>query len=261
MRAILTALCFVLLAGLCTSSAYAFRSGEHLELLSVEESIDDYGLAVFSGTVQNTSATQSVMLHVHVILKKDGVIVARYLGRISFEFLNGLGPGRSTDFSVKTDYEPGDYDEFYVSLKGYPADIDLDMVEGDLDIVEGSVGLTTSVYLLVEYTVLYGELVNNTNAVVTDITVEFDLLDGRDNLIGIASTRSFVEFLQFFELGPGESVDFAALVPRASESRVKGWEPRVSFRAIELVGLDIPTAITETTWGQIKNHSRAENAE
>ena len=258
MRASISALwVFLLLAGLCAAPADASRSDEHLELLSVEESIDDDGFSVFAGSVRNTSLVQAVIPHIYVVLKKDGVVVGRYLGRIGLEHIRGLAPSRSASFRISTEHEPGDYDEFHISLSSQRATIDPDSIEGNLAVVEESVVLTIGVYLLIEQTILYGELVNNTNAVVTDITVEFDLFDGRGRVLGVASTM-FFDSLQFIELGPGETIDFAALVPRAAESRMRDWDPpRVSFRAVELVNQDVPTAITETTWGQVK-HGRGQ---
>ena len=202
MRASISALWFFLFAvGLCAAPADASRSDEHLELLSVEESIDDDGFSVFAGSVRNTSLVQAVIPHIYVVLKKDGVVVGRYVGRIGLEHIRGLAPSRSASFRISTDHEPGDYDEFHISLKSRAGEIDPDLIEGDLAIVEGSVSLITSVYSFVEHTVLYGELVNNTNAVVTDITVEFDLFDGRNKLIGFAST-TFIDLLQFIEPRP-----------------------------------------------------------
>ena len=66
------ALGLVLLLGLFVASMAHARSDEHLELVAVEESVDEHGLAVFSGTVQNTSTIQSIELLIYVILKKDG---------------------------------------------------------------------------------------------------------------------------------------------------------------------------------------------
>ena len=185
-----------------------------------------------------------------------GVIVARYLGQTRSEFWDGLDPGQSADFHAETDYAPGDYDEFDVRLEGQLLDIPLEFVEGNLDIVEGSLSLTTGVFGFTEYPVFYGEIVNNTNAVITEIVVSVDLMDARGNVIGSASSSDFVlgfvSLLGSVVLQPGEKIEFGALSRVVSIGRIEAWEAKTSFKPIEIISPDIPTVSTGMTWGQIK---------
>lgn len=242
---------------LFVSSAFAFRSGEHLELTQVESKVDEYGLVVFDVAFQNTHAMQAIDgIWIYVVLKKEGRIVAIYQG------IGGrLVSGGSASFSIPTEYAPEEYDDFEVRLEGQLSVPELELVEGELVVVEESLNLTTHVVELIdtEYTVFYGEILNNTNAIVNDIQVKFDLLGSRDSVIGTASTSfdialpGLASFLKYVTLQPGEKIDFAAL-SIISISRIKGWTVEVSFKPVQIVdSMAIPTVSADATWGQIKH--------
>ena len=244
------ALGFVLLAGLLAAPAHAyFSADEYLELLSIEEVVDEYGLIVFNGTIKNTHTTQPIDLFaVYIIIKKDGRIIARH--RVSpLSFLKGLAPGATIHFSFESLYVPSDYDEFNVRLEGRLEPPDLDLIVGELSLVEESVYITTED----GYTVIYGEIFNGTNAIIENIYVGFTLLNARGDAYDTADTNYSLSVLKLAEVYPGETIDFAARTLFAAADRIKEWEVVIVFSPMKIVETEaIPTVSTSTTWGQIK---------
>ena len=249
MRANLSLGLVLLAAGLCAEPACAFWSDEHLELLEVAEVVDEFGLMVFTGTIQNTHTTQAIdTVSIYVVLKKEGRIVAIYRGwpdRSS----GGIGPSETQSFSIETDYAEGEYDEFNVRLEGTLDAPDASLVTGELTIVEESLNLTTSPE---GQTVIYGELFNGTNALIREINIQFTLLDARGDVIGFALPSLLSISLKYTDLWPNEKIDFSA-TSTVSLNRVKSWEVEIEFEAIRVVESDAPTVSTSTTWGQIKH--------
>lgn len=244
MRANLT-LGFVLIAGLLAAPAHAFRSGEHLELLEVNEVVDEYGLMTFAGTVQNNHTTQAITgISAYVILKKEGRIIAIYRGWLDGAF--SLSPGETGSFLVEADYAEGEYDEFYVRLDGLLKPPEADFITGELVLIEESLNLTSSAD---GQTVLYGELFNGTNAIIGSVNLQFNLLDARGRVVGIAVPLE----LGYIELWPGEKIDFTAIGVLTSDRRISSWDVEIEFEAIRLAESDVPTVATGATWGQIKH--------
>ena len=99
------ALGFVLLAGFLVGvPAHASFSDEHLALLEVNESVDEFGLMVFTGTIQNTHATQAIgTTSIYVVLKQGDQIIAIYRD-FPDNPLKDLAPGESRSFEVETDH-------------------------------------------------------------------------------------------------------------------------------------------------------------
>ena len=212
---------------------------------------------VFAGTIQNTHAVQSIdTISIYVVLKKEGRIVAIYRG-FPERSLSALEPGGTRSFEIETDYEEGAYDEFNVRLEGVLEPLDDSALAGEFYLIEESLNLTTNPE---GKTVFYGELFNGTNAIVRDITIKFTLLDARGDVIGFADPVLLSLSLKHTELWPNSKIDFTAET-RISLNRIKDWEVSIGFEAVRIVGPDVMTVSTEMTWGQIKNHNRAENAE
>lgn len=251
------ALGFVLLAGLFAAPACAFWSDEYLELLEVNGAADEYGLMVFSGTIQNTHSAQSInTISIFIVLKKEGRIVAIYRG-FPEKPLSAIEPGETRSFEIETDYEQGFYDEFNVRLEGLLEPLDDSALTGEFYLIEESLNLTTNPE---GKTVFYGELFNGTNAIVADITIQFTLLDARGDVIGFANPVLLSLTLKHTELWPDSKIDFTAET-HISLNRIKDWEVSIGFEPIRIVEADVMTVLTDMTWGQIKSHSHIGNAE
>ena len=100
---------FVLpLAAFCVlfvSSVHASPATEYLELVSIEETIDEYGLIVFNGTIQSTHPTQTlVRVWVHITLKKDGKVIDVIRDLLGED----IDPGGSAAFSIETLFAEGE---------------------------------------------------------------------------------------------------------------------------------------------------------
>ena len=248
------ALGFVLLMGLSLSVAptHAINSSRHLELVAVNEAVDEYGLMTFAGTVQNTHRTQWIQgVRAYVVLKREDQVIAIYEG-----WLDGqtLPPGETGSFFIEADYAEDEYDEFYVRLAGLLVPPDASFIVGEIIIIEESLNITQDSS---GQTVVYGELINGTNAIIGTINLQFNLLDARGRLVGIALPHN----LNYLDLWPNEKRDFAAIAVLTSDRRIEGWEVEIEIEAIRIVESDVPTVSTGTSWGQIKSHSRAESAE
>ena len=256
MKTILALGLLVLLTGLFVVPAYASLTSKYLELLEVNEAVDEYGLMTFAGTVQNTHTTQPIgPVTAYVILKLEGRIIAIYDPSVSPADGGGifLDPGETGTFFVESDYAEGDYDEFSLRLEGSLRPPDESLVVGELIVIEESLNRAYDPY---GTHVVYGELFNNTNAVIGRVTLKIVLLDVRGDPIGLA------DYFSLDELWPGQTVDFTARITSfISGKEVDGWTVVMEFQAVRLVEPDVPTASTGITWGQIKNHNRAESAD
>ena len=245
------ALGFVLLMGLSLSAVptYAINSSRHLELVAVNEAVDEYGLMTFAGTVRNTHTTQWIQgVRAYVVLKREDQVIAIYEG-----WLDGrnLPPGETGSFFIEADYAEGEYDEFYVRLAGLLVPPDASFIVGEIIIIEESLNITQDSS---GQTVVYGELINGTNAIIGTINLQFNLLDARGRLVGIALPHN----LNYLDLWPNEKRDFAAIAVLTSDRRIEGWEVEIEIEAIRIVESDVPTVSTGTSWGQIKNHAASE---
>ena len=257
---------FVLIAGLFAVPAYAFYSNEHLELVDVEEVVDEEGLVTFTGHIRNTHEYQPINpLKVFLTLKREGIVSRIYQGR--YDDFEPILPGHMRSFSVPSDAIQGDYDDFSIRAVGYlgtpdPASSSL---TGSLLLVED--GLNFTVIGPDSTSVILGELLNDTNAVLTNLTVQFRLFKNEDCLIGLAkpSEKIFDDgSLAFQDLLPGESISFIAYSDVSFE-QVTRWEYDVGFELVRIVPETMPMQIEEdatgstpttvigATWGQIKH--------
>lgn len=242
-------LCIILLVALITAPtapALATTGYKHLELVEVNEVVDKHGLMTFVGTIRNTHTIQSIAyVNAHVLLKQEGRIIAIYQGWIDNETLV-LAPGETGSFFVESDYAEGEYDELSVIPHGLMMSPEDDFIVGSVHIVEESVNITISP---AGDHVLYGELINGTNALIGKIDLQFNLFDARGQLVGIATAID----LGYLGLWPGDKLDFTALVILSSNKKIANWEVEVEINAIRIVEPDIPTATIGATWGQIKH--------
>ena len=251
------ALGFVLLAGfLAGGPAHASFSDEHLDLLDVTEVVDEYGLIVFTGSVRNTHAMQSIKTAIiYVILKQDGKIIAIYRG-FPDRSLEKLAPGETRSFEVETDHAEGEYDAFNVRVEGVLEPPDASLITGSFGIVEESLNLTQT---STGWAVFYGELFNGTNALIRRVEIMFTLMNRRGDVVGFAFPDPVFGTLEAAELWPGETIDFAA-ISILTPSLIDTWEIELTYEVVRIVEETIPTVADGRTWGQIKNHSRAESA-
>ena len=259
------ALGFVLIAGLFAVPAYAFYSDEHLELVAVEEVVDEEGLITFTGRIRNTHEYQPINpFRVFLTLKREKIVSGVYQGL--YDGFAPILPGEIRSFSVQSDAIQGDYDDFSIRAVGYlgtpdPASSSL---TGSLLLVED--GLNFTVIGPDSTSVILGELLNDTNAVLTNLTVQFRLFKDEDCLIGLAkpSEKIFDDgSLTFQDLLPSESISFIAYSDVSFE-QVTRWEYDVGFELVRIVPeivstqieedptISTPTAVTGATWGQIK---------
>ena len=252
------ALGFVLLAGLLVGGpAHASFSDEHLALLEVNESVDEFGLMVFTGTIQNTHATQAIgTTSIYVVLKQGDQIIAIYRD-FPDNPLKDLAPGDIRSFEVETDHAEGEYDSFNIRLEGVLEPPDASLITGSFGLVEESLNLTQT---RDGRAVFYGELFNGTNALIRNVDIQFTLMDRRGDIVGFAFPNPLLGTLTAVEIWPGAILDFAAS-SLLSPTLIDTWEIEITYEVVRIVEETIPTVADGMTWGQIKNHSRVESAE
>ena len=221
-------------------------SEEHLELSNVQETIDEYGLAVFSGELRNTHTMRPIAsIFIFIVLKKEGRIVGMeyFIPRDAWAKLDPLG---TVSFEHETLYAPEEYDEFSVRAEGTLQPPDQALVVGEVYLVEESFNIVNDT--------VYGEIRNDTNAIISYILLEIDLLDARGDLISTLKSRN-IDRIALTEIGAGDTVgfilhyvDLARHVPK-----IKDKEVRISWGIVDIVaGEPIATAVEQASWGQIK---------
>ena len=255
------ALGFVLLAGfLAGGPAHASFSDEHLKLLNTEV-VADRSSVVFSGLIENTHPSRSVNdVTIYITLKQyfDGraFIIDIIRGFPNDSFV-AIAPGEQRPFEVVAPYGQRDYDEYSIRVDGALAFVfDGDLVTGEVVIVEESLTWTWNDE---GETLVYGEIYNGTNVVVGRLNPTFTLKSGSRD-VGITAIANGFNRLNLVELLPGETVEFMAV----SATNIDAWDRYVVdlyYEPLRLYEADIATGVEEVSWGQIKNHSRVENAE
>ena len=250
-----------LIAAGCLMAAipsFAFYSDEYFAVVHVEEIADDDGKITFTGEALNTSEFQAVTpIKVFVTIKRAGVV----LGVVSAQPDNydPVQPGQITTFTVESDFVPEQYDEFSVRFTGYIGltNPNAESLTGAMILVEESLNFTT--FGPDSTTVILGELYNDTNGILTNIALEFRLFKDADCLVGIAvpsSTTNEAGSTTYQNVSPGSTIGFIAY-SEAHLSKVKRWEYSLSYELVRLAPMpQEPTAITATTWGQIKAMGR-----
>ena len=247
-----------LLAGLAaipTQAQYGYGH-EHLELVSAESTIDEFG-AVFTGTIRNTHPAQRIYsISLFLVLKKDKRVIARLFHRVDETSTHPIDPGAEISFTVETSYKADEYDDFYIRLKGYfddPSD-SWDLIEGCDSPGRGCVEvIEESVYVAEDW--VLGEFLNNTNAIFRIGEIHFKLLDARGEWIGDAFSTREIEGTDILAY---KTLDFAleiTMFPSRRVGDVTGWDvERLKYHAVHLVPITDPiaTSATSASWGQIK---------
>ena len=99
-------------------------------------------------------------------------------------FFETIEPGQIRSFEIQTKIEKDDYDQIFIRAVGRFEPFILEVVEdwnavvGDLELIEDSVHFVIGTDLLGrKYVGAYGEVVNKTNAAITNLSVYMDLTD------------------------------------------------------------------------------------
>ena len=121
----------------------------------------------------------------------------------------------------------------------------------------GEVYLVEESFNIVGNTV-YGEIRNDTNAIISHVLLEIDLLDARGDLIGTL-TSSNKDRIAWTEIGAGDTVgfilEFANLAPYVS--KIKDKEVRLGWGVVDIVADEaVATGVDRATWGRIKAMGR-----
>ena len=245
--------------------ATAFYSDEYFEVVHVEEIEGDDGKITFKGEALNISEFQSVQpANVTITLRLQGAVLAIVSG--SPDIYEHIQPGQICPFTIETDFEQGQYDEFIVRFAGYAGgpNPNTESLTGDLMLVEESLNFTT--FGSDSTAVILGELYNNTNGILTNISLEFRLFKDEDCLVGIATPSPTINeagSTTYQDVAPGSTIGFIAY-SEVHLSKVERWEYSLRYDLVRLapvpdeepiaapIAAPIATVIAETTWGKVK---------
>ena len=241
-------------------SASADYSSRYLEVSNFKDEVDEYGLVVFTGEVKNIHTTRIIsVVNIYVTLKKDGVIIG-----ITRIFTEELEPLASTSFEYETLYAKEEYDELSVRPSGVLEDgvID-DLVVGEAYIVEESFNVVYNFQLVtwsdIVADAIFGEIRNETNAIISGLKVSIEFFDARGNTLG-GFTTDKLDTPYREEISPGETISFTftfkpGVLP--AEGKIKSWKVRLAgWTAIEIVDNAIATSVESVSWGAIKAMER-----
>ena len=225
-----------------------------LKLLEINEGVNESGKAMFFGKLHNSNASQHALSSpsITIILKQGEKVVGVYQ-----EIIVGLGPGLTWEFEVETNIREGGYDQYSYILHAYLGGFDKNLVAGELVIVESSVTITSDED---GNAVVLGEMVNNTNAVLSDIVVRFILFDDQDRVLGkvfVLRANGQVFLPDYYEMMPGERIFFEAWSSDVPFGKVERWELDVLiYTPIRLYHPGVATARKVLSWGEIKKGNR-----
>ena len=238
------ALCLIALVAVAGPATARTAKVEGLELLEITQEENSLGWAAFSGRVQNNGSMLISYPTITVTLKKGTEIVD--IDKVFIEGPDGLqlAPGEVGVFDLLTVLKAEEFDSFSTWLDGRTDGVDLAFVTGEialqsLTVVESFSG---NAWCL-------GEVLNNTNAILSRPEVGVAFYDAEDRFIGAAEAKWFVD-----EWHPGEVVPFRAIsdVPFADVAR---WEVAHRALPIRLVKEGVATAVRILPWGAIKGLS------
>lgn len=252
------ALGFVLLAGFLVGgpahASFSF-SDEHLDLLEQQVVVED-GVVVFTGLIENIHPSRSIAyVSVYVVLKDAEGLIIDIVQGFPDESTTDIAPGEQRPYEVKTPYEEGEFDAYTLRAEGVLSSISPQLtdrlVTGEVTVLAESLTFTTGRRGLV---IIYGEIFNGTNAVITSISPTFTLYDsvGKVGTIVTEGTGN----LHLVELWPGQTIAFKAsgLLALGTLDDVEEYRVSLYYDPLRVVG-DIATGVEETSWGQIKNHT------
>ena len=248
-----------LIATACLISAIpavAFYSDEYFSVVHVEEIVGDDGKITFTGEALNITEFQAVQpSHVFVTLKLQGEVLAVISG--SPDIYEHIQPGQICPFTIETDFEQWQYDEFSIRFAGYAGlpNPDTESLNGGLVLVEESLNFTT--FDADSTAVVLGELYNDSNGILTNITLEFRLFKDEDCLVGVATLGQPRDpgSMWYQNITPGSTIGFIAYSD-APLGKVNRWEYSLSYDLVKFAPVPEDTAIEGASWGQIKAMGR-----
>ena len=228
-------------------SLHAQDSTGYLRIIELAEQDGDEGV-IFYGTIINDHPKLHARNPTAVIsLKKDGILITMLLGRCR----DKPGPGETCTFEAETEYSREDYDAISARVaKGslFREKPDPEILTGDLVLIEESLNVRSDGE---GNTVILGELHNQTNAIVSNLIVIFDLYDSKGNFLGytkeVAAMSSFGIYMQ--DVYPNETIPFALHQPDVPFAKVDSWECYIEFEVVEYYQEAIATSATSASWG------------
>ena len=235
--------------------AVPLQASNGLTLLEIWESTDDSGYAVFRGSIRNDNPGKQPigLATITIVLKQGARVVGTYQ---AYEWK--LDYDQVWIFEVRTTAKEGTYDQYSHVLTGSLEFVNPEHVTGEITILDSSITLTSNED---GDLIVYGEMTNNTNAIIGEVSLVFRFFDDQDRILGRASVtkingdRSLViGAILGAEILPGETVVFEASTSDVSFGRVARWEVEgLSFVATRIYDPGIATVRKDLTWGEIKN--------
>lgn len=225
------------------------RASDHvridMELLEITEEESSIGWTTFRGSVANKGNRTIQFPQIVITLKLDGQVVEFRNGFIEGPSGNELSPGETGFFEVILFSGGDDFNVYSVSFDGRLDAVSPEFVTGQLRVLEETLN---GVEFLGSFAVL-GEVMNETNVVVSNVAIRFRLYDGDGELVGFGEA----EYSLPREIYPGEVVPFRA-ESDADFSRVSSYEliEPIQYVAERIHGASIPTTVEGTSWGAIK---------
>ena len=233
----------------------SLQANNGLTLMEINEGTDDSGYAAFTGSIRNdNSGKQPIGLAtITIVLKQGERVVGTYQAR---EWK--LDYGEVWEFVVRTTAKEGTYDQYRHVLTGSLEFVDPEYVTGEITILDSSITLTSDAD---GNLIMFGEMINNTNAVIGEVALVFRFYDDQDRVLGRAAVTSIngdrslvVGAILGAEILPGETVVFEASTSDVSFGRVARWEiEELNFVATKIYDPGIATVRRDLSWGEIKD--------
>lgn len=243
----IVAVCLIAVVCLIEPVDASESASKYLELSNMEAVVDEYGLAVFSGDIRNAHIAKYIGVYIHLVLKKNGLVI----GTERF-YLRPLKPLEVESFRHETLYTPEDYDEFYMLADGIVSDVNIDLVVGEVYLFEESFNVVAGV--------IYGEIRNDTNAIIGDLELRFTFFDARGDRLFIVSTidKFSDEYdLRYTDIRAGDTAGFSIAFDRDLPfDKIKSKEVEIAWRVVDIVDEPIATGVEAAPWGQIKAMGR-----
>ena len=225
------------------SEATSDAQSVSLEIVTIEEETNSLDWVTLKGSVRNVGSTSIEYPKVIFTFKKAGRVIGIETAYIDGPSGDVLMSGEVGFFEESTVYEKSEYDEYTVRFDGRNDAVDPQLIIGDIHLVEES----TNVEEFLGDAAIYGEFVNRTNAVLSDVELRFTLYDSNDDVIGFAEASSY-SFPD--EVYPGDIISFMASSDVSVED-VSRWECVWTFVGVRLKE-DVPTAVSDVSWGAVK---------
>ena len=218
-----------------------------LDLLAINAEVSEFlGWTTFSGSVRNSGERTIHYPQMIMAFKLDQKVVE--IDEIYIEGPAGheLAPGETGFFDTLVTITKHDYDEYMITYDGRLDAIAPFLVTGDLRILQETVNV---VEFLGNAAVL-GEIVNETNAVLTNVVIWFLMYDSGGELTGIAEAAYSLPA----EIYPDEVIPFRA-TSHAPLDRVVSTEARWEFTADRIIH-NVATGVEAMSWAKLKIRSR-----